>query len=90
MTDTPTTTSDKSDKSEPKRRGFFARILLFFREVVSELKKVVRPTRKELINYTLVVLAFVIIMMLIVTVLDFVFGKLAAFVFAGTPIWPLW
>ncbi|WGW10924.1 preprotein translocase subunit SecE [Saxibacter everestensis] len=96
MADTPTKAADSSGgksgarKSAAKKRNVFARILRFLREVVGELKKVVRPTRKELINMTLVVLSFVIIMMLIVTVLDFVFGKLAAFVFAGTPLWPLW
>nr|WP_282599273.1 preprotein translocase subunit SecE [Brevibacterium sp. R8603A2] len=68
----------------------FGGLLQFFREVVAELKKVVTPTRKELINYTLVVLAFVVVMMLLVTALDFIFGKLAGTVFAGSPLWPLW
>ena len=31
-----------------------------------------------------------LIMMVIVTVLDLVFGKLVGFVFGGTPLWPLW
>ncbi|GAB3042950.1 preprotein translocase subunit SecE [Sediminivirga luteola] len=82
--------NEASAGAEARKRGFFGRIALFFREMISELKKVVRPTRKELINYTSVVLGFVILMMLIVTGLDFVFGKLAATVFAGEPIWPLW
>lgn len=47
------------------------------------MKKVVTPTRKELLNYTLVVIGFVIIMMLIVTVLDLVFGQGAMFIFGG-------
>ncbi|WP_349827311.1 preprotein translocase subunit SecE [Brevibacterium litoralis] len=70
-----------------RKQGFFGTILQFFREVVAELKKVVTPTRKQLLNFTLVVLAFVVVMMLIVTGLDFAFGKLAALVFAGTPLW---
>ena len=82
MSDTPAGTSEK--------RGFFGTIMQFFREVISELKKVVTPTRKELINYTLVVLGFVIFLMLLVTVLDLLFGKLSGFVFGGSPIWPLW
>lgn len=69
---------------EGKRPGLFGRILRFIREIIAELKKVVTPTRKELINYTLVVLAFVAIMMLLVTGLDFLFGQLAGWVFAGT------
>ena len=32
--------------------ALFARITLFLRQVVAELKKVVRPTRSELLTYT--------------------------------------
>ena len=35
---------------------------MFVRQTIAELKKVVTPTRKELVNYTLVVIAFVAIM----------------------------
>ena len=61
----------------------FARLSLFLRQVVSELKKVVRPTRTELITYTSVVLVFVLAVMLIVSGLDFVFGKLVLWAFGG-------
>lgn len=73
-----------------KRRGFFGTIIQFFREVMSELKKVVTPTRKELVNMFFTVLGFVVVMVVIVLVVDFVFGKLVGFAFAGTPLWPLW
>ena len=56
-----TETAASSSKGRPAKkadRGFFARIALFVRQIIGELKKVVAPTRKELINYTLVVLAF--------------------------------
>lgn len=75
--------SGRPAKNAPKA-GFFARIALFVRQVIGELKKVVAPTRKELINYTLVVLVFVVIMMLITTVLDLVFGIGVGWVFGGT------
>ncbi len=39
--------------------GFFARITHSFRAVKSEMKKVVWPTKKQVLNNTLVVLAFV-------------------------------
>ncbi|RBP62345.1 preprotein translocase subunit SecE [Brevibacterium sanguinis] len=92
MSDTPAKKTDAAPTSAGGRRqlGFFGRILQFFREVMAELKKVVTPTRKQLLNYTLVVLGFILVMMLLVTALDLVFGKLVGFVFAGTPIWPLW
>ena len=49
---------------------------LFFRQVVGELRKVIWPTRKELVTYTVVCMAFVIFMVIIVTSLDYGFTKL--------------
>ena len=75
-------------KSAPKapsaeRRGLFARIALFVRQVVAELKKVVRPTRQDLITYTSVVLVFVAVVMAFVTVVDLGIGKVTFWVFGG-------
>ena len=72
----------KQERAE--KRNVFARIALFIRQVFGELRKVVTPTRKELVNYTIVVLVFVLIMMGIVWVLDQAFSFLVIFVF-GTP-----
>jgi preprotein translocase subunit SecE len=66
------------------RRGPFARIALFLRQVVAELRKVVTPTWRELVTYTGVVLGFVVVMMAIVYVLDLGFGALVVWVFAGS------
>jgi preprotein translocase subunit SecE len=60
---------------EGKRRNVFARIAVFVRQVVGELRKVVTPTRSELINYTIVVLVFVTVVMLFVTALDYGIGR---------------
>jgi preprotein translocase subunit SecE len=54
---------------------------LFFRQIVGELRKVIWPTRKELITYTVVCLTFVIFMVIVVTVLDYGFTKLVFYVF---------
>ena len=72
----------KKDRAE--KRGPFAGIILFLKQVIAELKKVVTPTRKELFSYTGVVLVFVVIMMALVYGLDQLFGWLVVFVF-GTP-----
>jgi preprotein translocase subunit SecE len=72
-------------KERAQRRGPFGRVGLFIRQVFGELRKVVTPTRKELVNYTIVVLVFVIIMMLLVSGLDFVFSLLVNFLF-GNPV----
>ena len=65
------------------RRGPIARIALFLRQVVAELRKVVTPTWRELVTYTGVVLGFVVVMMAIVYVLDLLFGGAVTFVFGG-------
>jgi preprotein translocase subunit SecE len=64
--------SAKRERAE--RRSPFARIALFIRQVFTELRKVVTPTRRELFSYTGVVLVFVIIMMAIVYGLDQLFA----------------
>ena len=63
------------------RRSPFARIALFIRQVVAELKKVVTPTRRELFTFTGVVLVFVLIMMGIVYGLDNLFTLLVNWAF---------
>jgi preprotein translocase subunit SecE len=65
----------KANKPKPAaKKSIFARIALFVRQVIAELKKVVSPSRKELINYTIVVLVFVAIMMAFVGLLDWAVG----------------
>ena len=44
---------------------------LFFRQIVAELRKVIWPTRKELVTYTVVCMVFVVFMVVIVTSLDY-------------------
>ncbi|MEV0405249.1 preprotein translocase subunit SecE [Actinoallomurus sp. NPDC050550] len=48
--------------------------LLFYRQVVAELRKVIWPTRNELVTYTTVSLIFVIIVVAIVFGLDNAFS----------------
>ncbi|MEO6827140.1 MAG: preprotein translocase subunit SecE [Microbacteriaceae bacterium] len=72
----------KQEREE--KRGPFARIALFLRQVVAELKKVVTPTRKELVTYTAVVLVFVGIMMALISGFDWVFSWVVVWAF-GTP-----
>lgn len=62
-------------KAEQKKANFFARVALFVRQVIGELKKVVVPTRPELINYVVVVIVFVMVAMAFVLVLDYLIGK---------------
>ena len=66
-----------------RKHGLFGRIWLFIRQVVGELKKVVTPSRRELVNYVLVVLVFVAFMMVLISVLDLGFGQLAVWLFGN-------
>lgn len=70
-----TEAADSPSKEKRPGRGPFARIGRFFREVVAELRKVIWPTRNELLTYTAVVIVFVAVMMTIVALLDFGFAK---------------
>ena len=54
---------------------------LFVRQVTAELRKVIWPTRRELRTYTIVALVFVLVMVVIVTSLDYGFTKLVFWAF---------
>lgn len=74
------TTKAVTEHGEAKRR---TGLLLFLRQVVEELRKVVWPSRRDLLSYTGVVLVFVVVMMLFVSLLDYGIGKLILLVFGS-------
>ncbi|GAA4870079.1 preprotein translocase subunit SecE [Serinicoccus chungangensis] len=55
----------------------------FVEQVMAELRKVVQPTRNELITYTIVVFVFVLVMMAFVFGLDQLFQWLVGLVFGA-------
>ncbi|MEG1180011.1 MAG: preprotein translocase subunit SecE [Oscillospiraceae bacterium] len=64
--------TNPSDKSAPKKPGFFARTSRFFKDLKSEVKKVVWPNKKQVINNTGIVIAFLIVSSIIIGAFDFV------------------
>ncbi len=72
--------TDAVEKTE-KKLGIFARVGLFYRQVLNELKKVVWPTRDMLTTYTAVVLVFVSFIIAVVSVFDLVLTKVVFWVF---------
>ena len=69
------------DTESKEKAGFFKKVGLFiknlfmkvvnsFKNMAFELKKVTWPTRSELINYSLVVLAFMVAMAIIIGIID--------------------
>jgi len=63
------------DRSKDAKVGLFSRLIRFLKEVVSELRKVIWPTRKQMITYTAVVLVFVAFMVAVIAGLDFALTK---------------
>jgi len=64
---------------ERSKPNFFARIANYFREVKSELKKVVWPSLKKVRQNTLIVIIYVLIVGLVIWALDMLFGWGMAF-----------
>ncbi len=59
---------------EQKKPNIFARIGNFFKEVKSELKKVVWPTFAKIKQNTLIVIIYVLVIGLVIWGLDLLFG----------------
>jgi preprotein translocase subunit SecE len=72
------TTARRPQPAEQKRTG----VRQFLKEVRQELKKVLWPTRRELVTYTIVVLVTVVVLTTYVFGLDVVFSKFVLDVFA--------
>ena len=70
-----------SRDNRESRVGLFARGFRFLREVVAELRKVIWPTRKQMITYTAVVLVFVTFMVALIAFLDIGLSKGVAALF---------
>jgi preprotein translocase subunit SecE len=71
----------ESTEHVAEKLGLFARVGLFYRQVVSELSKVVWPTRKQLSTYTAAVMVFVLFVIAVVSIFDLVITKLVFWVF---------
>ena len=75
--------SKKKTRKGGKRgkKGPLGRLALFYRQIVAELRKVVWPTRSQLTTYTTVVIVFVVVMIGLVTVIDYGFQEAVKYVF---------
>jgi preprotein translocase subunit SecE len=82
-TDTRDATPRSGTPASPARaaRRRRATPLQFYREVVAELRKVIYPSRSELITYVAVVLVFVSTMVALVASIDFGLTKAVLAVF---------
>ena len=65
-----------SKKSAEKKPNIFVRMKRYFKEGGAELKKTVWPTKKDLVKYTGVVLAFIVVFAVVVGAMDFALVEL--------------
>ena len=57
-----------------KKQGFFSRMIKFFKEVKSEMKKVVWPSWSQTVRNTMIVIAVIIMVGIFLAIVDTVFG----------------
>lgn len=81
-----TSTKKLAKEKKNKKPGFFARVKNYFASVRSEMKRVVWPTKQELINYTVAVCASLIVVGVVIAVLDAVIGQ-GLVLFSGLRSW---
>ena len=80
-TQTRGSAADKSAKPGRPAKADRTTPALFVRQIVAELRKVIWPTRRELRTYTIVALVFILVMVVIITSLDYAFTKLVFWAF---------
>jgi preprotein translocase subunit SecE len=78
MTDIRSTSSSSDRRPAPPGRPGLG---LFFRQVMAELRKVIWPTRDQLVTYFVVVLVLVLFMIALVSLLDYGFNTIMFKVF---------
>lgn len=69
-----TSAASASKVQQPDDDGKGGSVLKFFPQVVEEMRKVVWPTAKQMLQYTLIVFAFLILMTALVAGVDFLAG----------------
>ncbi|MDN5796203.1 MAG: preprotein translocase subunit SecE [Intrasporangium sp.] len=85
---TETSAKRGSGRTGQTKRGnpvsrLYGAIALFIRQILDEMRKVIRPTGPELVRYTTVVIVFVLVIMAFVSGFDFVWNKLISWTFTG-------
>lgn len=71
------------EKVKAKKPGFFQKIARFFRELKSEVKKVVWPTKKQLGNNFVIVLAFCLVTGAFIWIIDAVLSLVIRLIYGA-------
>lgn len=76
------TPAKKASKNKSDKPGFFARTKAYFTSVRSEMKRVVWPSKKDLVNYSVTVCVSLVVIGVVIALLDAVIGQ-GLVLFAG-------
>lgn len=63
-----------ANENTAKKPSFISRVSRFFKDISGELKKVVWPSKKQVLNNTIVVIVVVIISSIGISLMDYFFG----------------
>ncbi|HWQ51887.1 MAG TPA: preprotein translocase subunit SecE [Terriglobales bacterium] len=69
----PATPSASPKKSKPSRPNIFARFGKYLKDTKSEVKKVVWPTKSQIINNSLVVIVMIVLVGAFIALIDAIF-----------------
>ncbi|MFC0265269.1 preprotein translocase subunit SecE [Alloscardovia macacae] len=73
--------SENANVGKVSKPNVFVRIGMFVRQMFQEISKVVAPSGKELLGWSVAVFIFVVLLMLFITSLDFGLGRLMVTLF---------
>ena len=71
-----------AEKKKAEKKGIWKTIVQFLRDVRIEMKKVIWPSRQEVINYTVVVLVTVTVVSTFILVMDLILSRLLHLIIA--------
>ncbi|MBM6920764.1 preprotein translocase subunit SecE [Phocea massiliensis] len=78
---TTQTKPEKAKSDKAKKPSFFSKVGRYFRDLKSEFKKIVWPSKKQIINNTVVVLICMAITGVAIWILDWAFINLFALIY---------
>ena len=72
-----------ANENTAKKPSLFSRVKRFFKDIFGELKKVAWPSKKQVINNTIVVSVVVIISSIGISLVDYFFGLIVRLFFGS-------
>ena len=72
-----------ANENTAKKPSLFSRVKRFFKDIIGELKKVVWPSKKTVVNNTIAVIVVVVISSIGISLIDYFFGLIVRLFFGS-------